>query len=113
MYESKADIARVKAQVTLTMDLDKRFVGADMIQYGKLYEKVKQYEDSIQIYYAVIRDFEEALEETYKNKEQQLLELGYLKEAYEGALRLTHDTGIPQKLNRLCLVISALQTSTM
>lgn len=111
LYESKADIARVKAQLTLTMNLDKRFAGADMIQYGRLYEKVKQYEDSIQIYHAVIRDFEEALEESYENKEEQLLELGYLKEAYEGALRLTHDTGIPPKLNRLSLLISTLQTN--
>lgn len=110
LYESKADMARVKAQLTLTMNLEKRYVGADMIQYGTFYENVKQYEDSVQIYYAVVHDFEEALDSVaYEDKEEQLLELGFLKDAYEGILRLTDTPDIQQKLDELNVVVSTLQ----
>lgn len=108
LYESKADMARVKAQLTLTMNLEKRFVGADMIQYGRFYENVKQYEDSTQIYYGVIHDFEEALDTTYEDKDEQLLELGFLKQAYEGVFRLTNNSETQQKLENLNLIISSL-----
>jgi hypothetical protein len=109
LYESKADLSRVKAQLTLTMNLEKRFVGADMIQYGKFYENVKQFEDSIQIYYGVIHDFEEALDTTYEDKAEQLLELDFLKQAYEGVFRLTNNSDIQQKVKKLNLVISKLK----
>ena len=106
LHESKADMARVKAQLTLTMNLEKRFVGADMIQYGKFYENIKQFEDSTQIYYGVIHDFEETLNLTHEDKEEQLLNLGFLKQAYEGVFRLNNNSDIQQKLNQLNLVIS-------
>lgn len=109
LYESKADLSRVKAQLTLTMHLEKRFVGADLIQYGKFYENVKQYEDSTQIYYGVIHDFEEALDTTYEDKNEQLLELDFLKQAYEGVFRLTNNSETQQKLKNLNLVISSLK----
>jgi hypothetical protein len=112
LYESKADLARVKAQLTLTMNLEKRFIGADMIQYGNFYENVKQYEDSTQIYYGVIHDFEEALDMTYKDKDEQLLELDLLKQAYEGVFRLTNNSDIQQKINTLNLVLSNLQNKS-
>lgn len=111
LYESKADLARVKAQLTLTLNLDKTQMGADMIQYGKSYENVKQFDDSIEIYNGVICDFEDALNRTYENKEMQALELGFLKEAYEGIFRLTKDPAIPQKLKALKLIQSAHQSS--
>lgn len=109
LHESKADMASVKAQLTLTMNLEKSFVGADMIQYGRFYENVKQYEDSTQIYYSVIYDFEEALDTTYEDKDKQLLELDFLKQAYEGVFRLTNNSETQQKLKNLNLVISSLK----
>lgn len=112
LHESKADLARVKAQLTLTMNLEKRFVGADMIQYGKFYENVKQYEDSTKIYYGVIHDFEEALDTTYEDKDEQFLELDFLKQAYEGVLRLTNNSDTKQKLKNLNLVVSNLRSNS-
>jgi len=112
LHESKADLARVKAQITLSMNLKKHFVGSDMIQYGKFYENVKQYEESTQIYYGIIHDFEQASNISYDDKKEQLLELDLLKQAYEGVFRLTKSTDIPQKLNKLNLVISKLQNQT-
>jgi hypothetical protein len=112
LYESKADLARVKAQLTLTMNLEKRFVGADMIQYGKYHENVKQYEDSKQIYNGVIHNFEEALDMSYDDKDEHLLELGFLKQAYEGIFRLTNNPNIQQKLENLNVVISNLQNKS-
>lgn len=108
LYESKADIARVKAQFTLTLNLEKRFVGADMIQYGKSYEAVKQFEESTQIYFAVIHDFEDALHITYEDKNEQLLELDFLKQAYEGVLRLTNNPEMHEKLKHLNAVVSKI-----
>lgn len=113
LYESKADVARVKAQLTLTLNLDKTLVGADMIQYAKFYENVKQFDDSIQIYNGVICDFEAAITETYEDKKKQLLELGFLKEAYEGNFRLTKNPEMQQKLKTLHAVQSQLQSGSL
>jgi hypothetical protein len=79
-----------------------------MIQYGKFYENVKQYEDSIQIYKGVIHDFEKAVHTTYEDNDEQLLELDFLKQAYEGVFRLTKNSETQQKLKNLNLIISNL-----
>lgn len=112
LHESKADLARVKAQLTLTMNLEKRYIGSDMLQYGQFYEYVKQYEDSIQVYYGVIHDFEQSLDISYEDKKEQLFELDILRQAYEGVFRLTENADIQQKLNKLNVLVSKLQNQS-
>jgi hypothetical protein len=95
LFESKADMSRVKAQLTLTMNLEKGLIGQDMLQYGKNYEAVNQYAACIQIYSAIIRDFECVLDDV---ENADVFELTYLKEACEGLVRLTDDEEAKAKL---------------